>query len=153
MKHISSITIILIAIGSISTGASAQNVYRCGNSYSQKPCPDAVVVDVKDTRSTAQKVEADAKIRRETAQVQAIEKARLKDDAQRRTAQAKLAAAEHKKSAPKIKKTASPSEAADASAPKAKSTKSASKTQPMKKEPEYFVARAPADKTKPAPKP
>lgn len=153
MKHISLITSILIALGSIPTGASAQNVYRCGSSYSQKPCPDAVVVDVEDTRSNSQKVEADAKTRRETAQVLAIEKARLKEDTQQRAAQAKLAAAEHKNSASKAKKTVSPSEAADRSAPKAKTTKSASKTQRMKKEPEYFVARAAVDKTKPAPKP
>ena len=58
MRHISLITSILIALGSIPTGASAQNVYRCGSSYSQKPCPDAVVVDVEDTRSNSQKVEA-----------------------------------------------------------------------------------------------
>ena len=152
MKLISSIAIILIAVGSIPTLASAQNVYRCGSSYSQNPCPDAVVVDAQDSRSQTQKVEADAKTRRETAQVLAIDKAREKEDARQRAAQAKLAA-EHKKSASKPKKAASPSEAADGSALKAKSTKSVSKTQPMKKEPEFFVARTPPDKVKPAARP
>ena len=152
MNHISWNTIILIAIGLVSTGASGQNVYRCGSSYSQKPCPDAVVLDVDDARSKAQKAEADAKTRRETAQVTAIEKARLKEDAQQRAAQTNQAAADHKKSASNAKKSAGPSDAADVSGPRAKAGKSASKTQRMKKEPEYFVARAPADKTKPAPK-
>ncbi len=151
MKNISFLTIILIAIYSVSTGASGQNVYRCGSSYSQKPCPDAVVVDVEDTRSKAQKAQADANTRRETAQVQAIEKTREKEDAQQRAAQAKLAAAEQKKSSPKNKKTGGSSDAADDSAAKAKSSKSASKTKPMKKEPEFFVARTPADTAKPAP--
>ena len=153
MKNSSLITTILIAVGSISTGSSAQNVYRCGSSYSQKPCPDAVVVDVGDSRSQTQKVQADAKTRRETTQVLTIEKARQKEEAQQRTTQAKLAAAEHKKSASKNKKATSLSEAADGSTAKARSTKSASKTQPMKKEPEFFVARTPADKVKPAPRP
>lgn len=145
MKHITLHTIVLIASGVISTGASGQNVYRCGSSYSQKPCPDAVVVEVADPRSEAQKAQADAKTRRETAQVQAIEKAHEKEEAQRRIAQAKLVAADQKKASLKAKET-------DGTA-KAKKTQGASKTQRMKKEPESFVAQAPADKTKPAAKP
>ena len=33
------------------SGAGAQPVYRCGNTYSQSPCPAAVAVDVDDLRA------------------------------------------------------------------------------------------------------
>jgi hypothetical protein len=148
MKNITSIASILIATCTISTGAIGQDVYRCGNTYSQKPCPDAVLVDVQDARSKAQKAEADAKTRRESAQVHAIEKTRQKEEAQQRAAQAKLAAAQRKPPTPKSKKASSASDPVDASAPKGKSKGSASKKQ--KKEPDFFIANAPADKPKPA---
>ena len=39
--------------------AGAQPVYRCGNAYSQSPCPDGGrVVDAADPRSAAQRAEA-----------------------------------------------------------------------------------------------
>lgn len=149
MKIPTFIAILFIASHAVSTGANAEEVYRCGSTYSQKPCPDAVVVDVQDGRTPAQKAEADAKTRHETAQVNAIEKARQREEAQRRADNAKLAALEHKKSASKPKKAASSPDTADASATKSKSKKSASKK--LKKEPEVFIASAPTDKTKPAP--
>ena len=41
------------------SAAHAQNaVYRCGNTYSQAPCPDAKQVEVGDARSAAQQSEA-----------------------------------------------------------------------------------------------
>ena len=41
------------------SGASAQQpVYRCGNAYSQSPCPQGRVVDVADPRSQEQRVDA-----------------------------------------------------------------------------------------------
>lgn len=41
------------------SGAHAQNaVYRCGNAYSQAPCPNAKQVEVGDARSAAQQAEA-----------------------------------------------------------------------------------------------
>ena len=101
MKHITAFAIIFIASYVISTRASAEDVYRCGSTYSQKPCPDAVKVDVQDSRTPAQKAEADAKTQRETAQVQAVEKARQKEEAQQRAANARLAAADAKKAAAK----------------------------------------------------
>jgi len=38
--------------------ANAQSVYRCGNEYSQAPCPLARVVEASDERSEAQRAEA-----------------------------------------------------------------------------------------------
>ncbi len=151
MKNTAAFTIISIALYLVSTGAIGQNVYRCGSSYSQKPCPDAVVVEVDDSRSKAQKAQADEKTRRETAQVRTLEKARAKEEAQRSAAQAKLAAAEHKKSAAASKKAAQSTQAAEDGTAKAKGKKSAPKTRHTKKEPDVFIAHAPADKAKPAP--
>lgn len=40
------------------SAAQAQNVYRCGNAYSQAPCPQAKRVEVGDERSPTQQAEA-----------------------------------------------------------------------------------------------
>lgn len=146
MKTFTLIAILFIAFQSISTKSSAEEVYRCGSTYSQKPCPDAVKVEVQDSRTPTQKAEADAKTRAETAQVQAIEKAHQKEEVQRRADNAKLAAAQAKQAAAKPSKAASSevgvkSATASASKGKKKSTKT-------KKEPEFFVASAALDKPK-----
>lgn len=47
----------LLAAAAMSA-AQAQTVYRCGNAYSQAPCPQAQAVDVGDSRSAAQQAEA-----------------------------------------------------------------------------------------------
>jgi hypothetical protein len=41
-----------------SAGANAAPVYRCGNTYSQTPCPDGKIVEATDVRSAAQRAEA-----------------------------------------------------------------------------------------------
>ena len=145
MKYITSTAIIFIATCSLSTRASAEDVYRCGSTYSQKPCPDAVKIDVQDSRTPAQKAEADAKTRAETAQVQTIEKAHQKEEAQRRADNAKLAAAEAKKAAAKPHPKASAPKTDNTAAWAGKGKKKTAKT---KKEPEFFVASAASDKHK-----
>ena len=150
MKHFSSIAAIFIASCALSTGASGEEVYRCGNAYSQKPCTDAVLVDVQDARTREQKAQADAATQREAAAANAMEKARLKEEAQQRAANAKLAAADKKKQAAKPKKAASAADTADAGASSGK-TKKASAKKKKKKEPEFFTARAAVDKPTPAP--
>ena len=47
----------LLAAAAMSA-AQAQTVYRCGNTYSQAPCPHAKRVEVSDERSPAQQAEA-----------------------------------------------------------------------------------------------
>jgi hypothetical protein len=42
----------------MTAGANAQAIYRCGDAYSQTPCPQARLVDVADARSEAQLTEA-----------------------------------------------------------------------------------------------
>jgi type II secretory pathway pseudopilin PulG len=62
------------------TGAWAQNIYKCGNSYSQQPCAGGSVVDTADSRSGAQKQAAEQASQRTAQAAAALEKARLQKD-------------------------------------------------------------------------
>jgi hypothetical protein len=97
MKPIVQFAIFLVAAYAFSTCARAQEVYRCGNTYSQKPCTDGVVVGVQDARTPDQKEQADALTRHDAAAANAMEKARLKEEAREYAANAKLAAAAAKR--------------------------------------------------------
>jgi hypothetical protein len=144
MKHSPLIATFFIAIGAISTGVAGQNVFRCGNAYSQKPCADGVTVDVQDTRTPEQKAESDALIKRDSEAANSMEKARLKEEAQQRADNAKLAAAAAKNATAKPKN--SPTDGA-ASAHKAKAKK---KSAHRKREPDFFHTRAAPEKPKKA---
>jgi hypothetical protein len=136
MKHSLPIALVLIAICVVSTGAKGQNVYRCGNAYSQKPCVDGVAVDVQDTRTPEQKAQSDALIKRDSAAANTMEKTRLKEEAQQRADNAKLAAAAAKQASAKPK-----SEPADGAA-SAHKTKAKKKSANKKKDPDFFPTRA-----------
>ena len=60
--------------------AQAQNVYRCGESYSTQPCPGATVVPTDDPRSAAQRAQADAATRRDAKSAAVLEKERLRQE-------------------------------------------------------------------------
>lgn len=139
MKTNPTIATIFIALCAISTGATGQNVYRCGNAYSQKPCTDGLVVNVKDARSSEQKADSDALTRRDSATANALEKARLKEEAQQRAENARLAAAAAKKAPAKPMGKASEPVDGAASVHKAKPGKKSAK---KKSEPQYFTARS-----------
>jgi hypothetical protein len=51
-----SVTLLLLCLCTLT--ASAQQAYRCGNAYSDSPCPQARVVDVSDVRSDSQRTDA-----------------------------------------------------------------------------------------------
>jgi hypothetical protein len=144
MKHSLLIATFLIAIGAISTGVAGQNVYRCGNAYSQNPCADGVAVDARDTRTPEQKAESDALIKRDSEAANAMEKARLKVEAQQRADNAKLAAAAARNAPAKPK--SSPTDGA-ASTHKTKAKK---KIVHKKKEPDFFNTHAAPEKPKKA---
>jgi hypothetical protein len=144
MKHSLPIALFLIALCVVSTWANGQNVYRCGNAYSQKPCTDGVAVDVQDTRTPEQKAQSDALTKRDLAAANAMENARLKEEAQQRADNAKLAAVAARKAS--AKPESKPADSA-ALAHKAKAKKrSANK----KKEPDFFPTRATPTKPKKA---
>jgi hypothetical protein len=69
-----------IAINSIGTGAIGQNVYKCGNAYSQQPCPGGTLVDASDARTVEQKKASDLASQRNAKAADAQEQARLKKD-------------------------------------------------------------------------
>lgn len=70
-------TALLIAAGSMCTLANAQSTYRCGNTYSQTPCPNGKTLDVTDSRTADQKRQTDAAAASSARAGDTMEKARL----------------------------------------------------------------------------
>jgi len=141
MNLVSSKAFVLAALCALLASAQAQEAYRCGNTYSQKPCPGGVVVNTDDSRTKEQKAAADATTKRDLRIADSMEKTRLQqEEAQRKAAL---------KSAPKSSTKSSANEK-----PSDKPTHSKKKKSTP---PEYFTARtgekkkksepAPADKT------
>lgn len=69
--------IVLISICIASKGLQAQNIYKCGNSYSQTPCVGASTLNINDARTAAQKQQTDAATRTDAKLAQSLEKSRL----------------------------------------------------------------------------
>jgi hypothetical protein len=87
----------------LSTQAMAQTtVYRCGNSYSQTPCPQGQTLQVDDSRDAAQRQQAQANTQRQAQQAQGLEKQRVKQEQAmaKATAQAQAQAARAQASKP-----------------------------------------------------
>ena len=143
MKIRTQIAIFLIAITSIGTGAWGQNVYKCGNTYSQQPCPGGTLVDAADARTNEQKKAADLASQRNAKAANALEQARLKKE---KTQQQALTASKKQAKAP----SAAAPLPGDSAPPKTAAKKSKAKAEGD------FKAQVPADqqakKKKPAPK-
>jgi len=75
--HSPSFALLFVALYAVTTALSAQTVYRCGNTYSQTPCPAASALPVDDARTSAQKAQADEVIRREQNTAKTMEADRL----------------------------------------------------------------------------
>jgi hypothetical protein len=73
---------ILVAMCAQWAPVQAQNVYRCGESYSNQPCPGAVVVPTDDPRSAAQRAESRAATQRDTRLADQMQAQRLKREAE-----------------------------------------------------------------------
>lgn len=135
MRRLTPLAIILIAICSFLTRAEAQNAYRCGNSYSQTPCPGGVPVDADDSRSRAQKAQSESAIKRDVRTADSMEKTRQQQEEARKRAALKSADKP-------VDKTATHQGKQDTSGKATHSTKKKAK------QPEYFTAASPADKKK-----
>ena len=70
-------TFLLIATSALSMGATAENVYKCGNTYSQSPCPGGQVLNVDDSRDPQQKKLKDDITQRDAELARDMEKDRL----------------------------------------------------------------------------
>lgn len=66
--------------------AEAETVYRCGNSYSQTPCPGGSTVDAADKRTPEQRKAHEASVKQEKRAGDSLEKTRLKEEAALRKA-------------------------------------------------------------------
>lgn len=143
MRKVLLFALFSIASCAYSTGAIAQKVYRCGSTYSHIPCPDAVAIDAQDPRSKAQESQANAAIKKEQSTANAMEKARLQQDAQ---------AQKNTQAIAQSKKSSAPAPTKEVS----KSVEVSSRLEPAKKhtatskEPEYFTAKAAPSPQKPA---
>jgi hypothetical protein len=133
---------IFIASCTLSTGASAQTVYRCGDMYSQAPCGEGKTLDTganapNDAQARERKKATDAQTKREAALAIQLERERL----QRETAERKLADAQRKALE---KAQAAQRDKAHDGAKTSKSTASANHGTHKKKknkEPEFFTAK------------
>ena len=121
MRKISKFILLGVAAAGCALPAAAQNVYRCGNSYSQQPCADGRLVAASDSRSASQKAQTDRAAKQDAKSAAAMEKARLKEEA---------------KPAPV---GLPPAKAQEAAPPAAKKTAGGKKTT----KPEHFTAVSP----------
>jgi hypothetical protein len=137
MSHASSKAFVLTALCVFLVGAQAQEAYRCGNTYSQKPCPGGVAVNTDDSRTKEQKAAADATTKRDLRMADSMEKTRLQQEEAQRKAALKSAG----KSSAKSSANEKPSDQ------QKHSSKKKSKT------PEYFTARTGEKKKKSEPAP
>jgi hypothetical protein len=76
-----SIIVLCLAASGWMAPAAAQDIYRCGDSYSQQRCPGGVLVPIEDARSAAQGKQTSAAAQRDARMADAMEKARLKEEA------------------------------------------------------------------------
>lgn len=72
---------VVLAWASWLAPAAAQSVYRCGDSYSHKPCPGGTLVPVEDARSASQRLQTGQAAQRDAKAAEVMEKARLKEEA------------------------------------------------------------------------
>ncbi len=93
----------IVVMGTSAMGAQNQTIYRCGTSYSDTPCAQAVTVSTADPRSAEQKAQTDEATHRAAGLAGQMEKTRRADEAaaQQRTASQALAASQAAKAAPK----------------------------------------------------
>jgi G3E family GTPase len=80
MKSFKHLVLTSLAALGICHGASAQQVFRCGNSYSQTPCTGAIAVNTDDPRTDAQRAQAKQGLSSDKALARELEATRRKDE-------------------------------------------------------------------------
>lgn len=83
-KHLIFVLLALAAGAAAAAGDApplAQDIYRCGDSYSQRPCPGGTLVPTDDARSASQRAQTSQAARRDAQLAATMEKARLKEEA------------------------------------------------------------------------
>ena len=126
---------VLVLLACASQG-QAQPVYRCGQTYSQTPCPGAVSVDTNDARSKTQKQESQKATQRDKHLAQELEESRKKEDALALAGSTPAEGKDKQSKAAKSKK----SKSGKASSDEAIEAKAKPRN---KKNPEFFTAATP----------
>lgn len=72
---------IFVASACLTGAATAQTIYRCGTTYSDTPCAQAIAVPTADPRTPAQKAQTDEATTRSANLAGQLEKARRADEA------------------------------------------------------------------------
>lgn len=83
---------IFIATNAVMTGAQAENIYKCGNTYSQSPCADGKLLNIDDSRDPQQRIQRDAATQREAELAKDMTKTRLANEKSLRATQTKRSA-------------------------------------------------------------
>lgn len=81
MKLLSHVIAVLLLSSIVAAPAAAQTTYRCGNSYSQQPCPGGSAIDASDSRTPEQRKAHELSTKNEKRTADAMEKNRLKEEA------------------------------------------------------------------------
>ena len=126
-----SITVLCLAAGGWMAPAAAQDIYRCGDSYSRQRCPDGTPVQAEDARSAEQARQTSVAAQRDARMADAMEKARLKEEA--KPAQAYIPPPKAQDAAQERGKTASGAKATKPAHFTAVSPKKPGQTQAKKK--------------------
>ena len=129
-----------------SAGLQAQSIYRCGNAYSQVPCPGAEPLQFKDARQPEQKQQTDAAAVQAAKLAQTMEQTRIAEEKRLLAGQQPLAS------------TAPEKATFDGfSSGSVTTTLTPKRVQPKHKKPDAFIAEVPgsekpaAQKKKPKP--
>lgn len=80
MKPLTALSL-LLCLATSAGHAATPPVYRCGNAYSETPCPAAKVLEVADARSAAQRAEADRVVSNDRRLAADMRRDRLADEA------------------------------------------------------------------------
>lgn len=109
MKKIDFIAALFIVTSAISTGATAQNVYKCGpTTYSQTPCPDGVKLPPVEAPSRAQQSESEQATARDARTADRMERTRLQQEQRDLKANTPTKTATEPKPAARANKVAEP---------------------------------------------
>lgn len=81
MKMIKHAVLVIFFCASLGSASAQTPVYKCANQYSDTPCPQAVVVNANDARSSTQKLQTDASTKNTAAAGKDLEKKRLGQNA------------------------------------------------------------------------
>jgi hypothetical protein len=74
------LVICLISNSFVTSLAWSQTVYRCANSYSSSPCPDAKRLNLEDQRSAEQKKQSEKVISQDATLAKEMEKSRIQSE-------------------------------------------------------------------------